>query len=64
MSHALEPADSGRDIFLYTIIETCKKKLQNLKQGSKSMEDYYKEMETTIIRANMVEDRDATWQGS
>ncbi|KAF7802554.1 Transposon Ty3-G Gag-Pol polyprotein [Senna tora] len=35
-------------------------KLQNLKQGSKSVEEYYKEMEIAMIRANVVEDREAT----
>ncbi|KAJ9538373.1 hypothetical protein OSB04_031106 [Centaurea solstitialis] len=35
-------------------------KLQNLKQGSKSVEDYFKEMEVTMIRANVDEDREAT----
>ncbi|KAF7826900.1 Transposon Ty3-G Gag-Pol polyprotein [Senna tora] len=34
--------------------------LINLKQGSKSVEDYYKEMEIAMIRANIVEDREAT----
>ena len=35
-------------------------KLQNLIQGSRSVEDYHKEMEVTMIRANVVEDREAT----
>ncbi|KAF7832765.1 hypothetical protein G2W53_015098 [Senna tora] len=35
-------------------------KLQNLKQGSKSVEEYYKEMEIAMIRANVVKDREAT----
>ncbi|KAE8730429.1 lysM domain receptor-like kinase 3-like [Hibiscus syriacus] len=35
-------------------------KLQNLKQGSKSVEDYFKEMEIAMIRANVDEDREAT----
>lgn len=35
-------------------------KLQNLKQGSKGVEDYFKEMEVTMIRANIDEDREAT----
>ncbi|KAF7839378.1 Retrovirus-related Pol polyprotein from transposon 297 family [Senna tora] len=34
--------------------------LINLKQGSKSVEEYYKEMEIAMIRANIVEDREAT----
>ncbi|XP_061342999.1 uncharacterized protein LOC133289145 [Gastrolobium bilobum] len=35
-------------------------KLQSLTQGSKSVEDYFKEMETTMIRANIDEDCEAT----
>jgi len=35
-------------------------KLQSLHQGSKSMDDYYKEMEITMIQANVIEDREAT----
>ncbi|XP_061349324.1 uncharacterized protein LOC133294607 [Gastrolobium bilobum] len=35
-------------------------KLQSLTQGSKSVEDYFKEMETAMIRANVDEDREAT----
>ena len=34
-------------------------KLQNLIQGSRSVEDYHKEMEVAMIRANVVEDREA-----
>ena len=36
------------------------KKLQGLRQGSRSVEDYYKEMEIAMIRANVKEDREAT----
>ena len=36
------------------------RKLQGLSQGSMSVEDYYKEMEVSIIRANIKEDREAT----
>lgn len=36
------------------------RKLQGLYQGSKSVEDYYKEMEIAMIRANVEEDREAT----
>ena len=32
------------------------KKLQLLKQGTKSVEEYYKEMEIAMIRANVMED--------
>jgi len=35
-------------------------KLQNLTQGSRSVEDYYKEMEVAMIQANVEEDREAT----
>ncbi|XP_073151793.1 uncharacterized protein [Henckelia pumila] len=36
------------------------RRLQNLMQGSKSVEDYFKELEVTMIRANIEEDREAT----
>ena len=36
------------------------KKLQGLRQGSRSVEDYYKEMEMAMIRADVEEDREAT----
>ncbi|PKI52812.1 hypothetical protein CRG98_026812, partial [Punica granatum] len=32
----------------------------NLKQGSKTVEEYHKEMEIAMIRANVEEDREAT----
>jgi len=35
-------------------------KLQNLIQGMKSVEDYYKEMEVAMIRTDIQEDREAT----
>ena len=35
-------------------------KLQNLKQGNRSVEEYYKEMEVSMARANIEEDREAT----
>ena len=35
-------------------------KLRTLRQGSLSVEDYYQEMEVAMIRANVVEDREAT----
>ena len=35
-------------------------KLQTLTQGSRSVEDYYKDMEIALIRANVQEDREAT----
>ncbi|GKV34688.1 hypothetical protein SLEP1_g43040 [Rubroshorea leprosula] len=36
------------------------KKLQGLRQGHRSMEEYYQEMEKAMIRANVEEDREAT----
>jgi hypothetical protein len=36
------------------------KKLQSLRQRSRSVEDYYKEIEIAMIRANVEEDRQAT----
>jgi hypothetical protein len=35
-------------------------KLQSLTQGYRSVDDYYKEMEISLIRANVEEDREAT----
>ena len=35
-------------------------KLQSLTQGNRSVEDYYKEMEIAMIRADVEEDRKAT----
>ena len=35
-------------------------KLQGLRQGNRSVEDYYQEMEIAMIRANIEEDREAT----
>ena len=35
-------------------------KLQNLRQGNRGMEEYYKEMEVSMARANIEEDREAT----
>ena len=40
------------------------KKIQSLNQGSKSMEDYHKEMEVAMIRANVEEIEKAQWLGS
>uniref|UniRef100_A0A2N9EVS7 CCHC-type domain-containing protein n=1 Tax=Fagus sylvatica TaxID=28930 RepID=A0A2N9EVS7_FAGSY len=42
-------------------------KLQSLTQGYRSVDDYYKEMEIALIRANVEEDREATmarWNGN
>ena len=35
-------------------------KLQNLRQGNRSMERYYKEMVVAMFRVNIEEDREAT----
>jgi hypothetical protein len=35
-------------------------KLQGLNQGSKSVDEYHKEIEIAMIQANVVEDREAT----
>ena len=35
-------------------------KLQTLTQGSRSLEDYHKEIEVAMIRANVEEDREVT----
>ena len=35
-------------------------KLQSLTQGYRSVDDYYKEMEIALIRANVGEDKEAT----
>ena len=39
------------------------KKLQSLTQGYMSVNDYHKEMEIAMIRANVEEDREATMAG-
>ncbi|XP_016733639.1 uncharacterized protein [Gossypium hirsutum] len=51
MRRRFVPTHYHRDLF---------QKLQSLTQGSKSVEDYYKEMEIAMIRANIEEDREAT----
>ncbi|CAA7044106.1 unnamed protein product [Microthlaspi erraticum] len=35
-------------------------KLRRLTQGSKTLEEYYQEMEVMLLRANVIEDREAT----
>ncbi|XP_016740294.1 uncharacterized protein [Gossypium hirsutum] len=45
------PSHYHRDLF---------QKLQSIKQGNRSVEDYYKEIEVSMMRANIVEDREAT----
>ncbi|XP_031398471.1 uncharacterized protein LOC116209047 [Punica granatum] len=51
MRRRFVPSHYYRDLYL---------KLQNLKQGSKTVEEYHKEMEIAMIRANVEEDRGAT----
>ncbi|XP_031375623.1 uncharacterized protein LOC116190098 [Punica granatum] len=51
MRRRFVPSHYYRDLYL---------KLQNLKQGSKTVEEYHKEMEIAMIRANVEEDREAT----
>ncbi|XP_040945793.1 uncharacterized protein [Gossypium hirsutum] len=51
MRRRFVPSHYHRDLF---------QKLQTLKQGNRSVEDYFKEMEMSMMRANMVEDREAT----
>ena len=46
------PTYYNRDLF---------KKLQLLKKGTKSVEEYYKEMEIAMIRANVTEDDEGTF---
>ncbi|KAL4352373.1 hypothetical protein GQ457_06G012440 [Hibiscus cannabinus] len=50
MRRRFVPSHYHRDLF---------QKLQGLKQGSRSVEDYFKEMEMAMMRANIVEDREA-----
>lgn len=45
------PSHYHRDLF---------QKLQTLKQVNRSVEDYFKEMEMSMMRANIVEDREVT----
>ena len=51
MQKRFVPSHYHRDLF---------QKLQTLKQGNRSVEDYFKEMEMSMMRANIVEDREAT----
>nr|XP_027082275.1 uncharacterized protein LOC113704586 [Coffea arabica] len=51
MKKRFVPSHYLRDLYL---------KLQNLTQGTKSVEDYHKEMEIAMLRADIVEDREAT----
>ncbi|KAL4296878.1 hypothetical protein GQ457_12G012340 [Hibiscus cannabinus] len=51
MHRRFVPSHYHRDLF---------QKLQGLKKGSRSVEHYFKEMEMSMMRANIVEDREAT----
>uniref|UniRef100_A0A2N9FLT0 RNA-directed DNA polymerase n=1 Tax=Fagus sylvatica TaxID=28930 RepID=A0A2N9FLT0_FAGSY len=51
MRRRFVPSHYYRDLYL---------KLQSLTQGYRSVDDYYKEMEIALIRANVEEDREAT----
>jgi len=42
---------------------TMRHKLQRLSQGSLTMEEYYKEMEMTLVRTNIEEDTKAVHDG-
>jgi hypothetical protein len=51
MRRRFVPNHYYRDLYL---------KLQGLNQDYKTVDEYHKEMEITMIRANVVEDREAT----
>ena len=51
MRRRFVPNHYYRDLYL---------KLQGLNQGYKAVDEYHKEMEIAMIRANVVEDREAT----
>jgi hypothetical protein len=51
MMRCFVPNHYYRDIYL---------KLQGLNQGYKTVDEYHKEMKIAMIRANVVEDREAT----
>jgi len=51
MRRRFVPNHYYRDLYL---------KLQGLNQGYKTVDEYHKEMEITMIRANVVENREAT----
>ena len=51
MRRRFVPNHYYRDLYL---------KLQGLNQGSKSVDEYFKEMEIAMIRAKVIEDREAS----
>jgi len=51
MRRRFVPNHNYRDLYL---------KLQSLNQGSSSVNKYFKEMEIEMIRANVIDDREAT----
>ena len=51
MRRRFVPNHYYRDLYL---------KLQGLNQGYKTVDEYHKEMERAMIRANVIEDREAT----
>ena len=51
MRRRFVPSHNYRDLY---------QKLQSLAQGYRSVDDYHKEMEIAMIRANVEEDREAT----
>ena len=51
MRRQFVPNHNYRDLYL---------KLQGLNQGSRSVNEYFKEMEIAMIRVNAIEDREAT----
>ena len=62
---AIETWEEMRDIMRRRFVPShyyrdLYQKLQSLTQGYRSVDDYYKEMEIALIRANVEEDREAT----
>jgi len=49
-----------KEIYISHYHKDLHRKLQTLTQGSMSMEDYYKEMEIAMVRANVEEDCETT----
>ena len=53
-------ASMGRRVVPSHYYKDLYQKLQSLTQGYRSVDDYHKEMEIAMIRANLEEDREAT----